>query len=60
MDIAIFTCILLIVASSVGVIVSVAYAYQEWWEMDMVERITSIIAIACCIAGMAVGFSPWY
>lgn len=60
MDIAIFVCISLIVASAVGVVVSVAYVYQEWWAMDVIERIASILAIACCVAGVVVGFAPWY
>lgn len=60
MDIAIFTCIFLIVASSVGVVVSFAYAYQNWWEIEVIERIASILAIACCVVGMVVGFAPWY
>ena len=60
MNIAIFACILLIIASGLGVVMSVAYAYQSWWEMDIVGRIASITAIACCIAGMVAGFSPWY
>lgn len=60
MDVAIFACVLLIIASAMGVVTGIAYAYQEWWEMGIVERIASIAAIACCVAGMVAGFSPWY
>jgi hypothetical protein len=60
MEIAIFACVLLIIASGLGVVMSVAYACQEWWEMEIIERIASILAIACCIVGVVAGFAPWY